>query len=73
MPPDTWQVHPGFELLGQYVDPAYVAPLTSIYESEGWKDVVPQALIDLMTKDGEITRLPSACTAATASGTTRSC
>ena len=52
--PDTWQVHPGFELLGQYVDPSYVAPLTSIYESEGWKDVVPEALVNMMTKDGEI-------------------
>ena len=53
-PPDTWQVHPGFELLGQYVDPGYVAPLTSLYESEGWKDVVPEALVDMMTKDGDI-------------------
>jgi glucose/mannose transport system substrate-binding protein len=52
--PDTWQVHPGFELLGQYVDPDYVAPLTSIYESEGWNDVVPEALVGLMTKDGEV-------------------
>jgi glucose/mannose transport system substrate-binding protein len=52
--PDTWQVHPGFELLGQYVDPGYVAPLTSIYESEGWNDVVPEALVDMMTQDGEV-------------------
>jgi glucose/mannose transport system substrate-binding protein len=52
--PDTWQVHPGFELLGQYVDPEFVAPLTSIYESEGWNEVVPEALRNLMTKDGEV-------------------
>jgi glucose/mannose transport system substrate-binding protein len=52
--PDTWQVHPGFELLGQYVDPGYVAPVTGIYESEGWNDVVPEALVGLMTKDGEV-------------------
>ena len=52
--PDTWQVHPGFELLGQYVEPSYVAPVTSIYESEGWKDVVPEALVKLMTKDKDI-------------------
>ena len=24
-PPDTWQVHPGFELIGQYVDPGFLA------------------------------------------------
>jgi len=52
--PDTWQVHPGFELLGQYVDPGYVAPVTDLYASEGWNDVVPEALRTLMTKDGEI-------------------
>jgi glucose/mannose transport system substrate-binding protein len=52
--PDTWQVHPGFELLGQYVDPDFVSPVTGIYESEGWNDVVPEALINLMTKDGEV-------------------
>ena len=23
-PPDTWQSHPGYELLGQYVDPGYL-------------------------------------------------
>ncbi len=52
--PDTWQVHPGFELLGQYVDPGYVAPVTDLYEAEGWNDVVPEALRTLMTKDGDI-------------------
>jgi glucose/mannose transport system substrate-binding protein len=31
-----------------------VAPLTSIYESEGWNEVVPEALRNLMTKDGEV-------------------
>jgi glucose/mannose transport system substrate-binding protein len=52
--PDTWQVHPGFELIGQYVEPGYVAPVTSLYEAEGWNDVVPEALRTMMTKDGEI-------------------
>lgn len=53
-PPDTWQTHPGWELLGQYVDPGYVDPITDLYESEGWNDVMPQGLIDTMTQDGEI-------------------
>lgn len=53
-PPDTWQVHPGWELLGQYVDGGYVEPITDIYKSEGWLDVMPKGLIDTMTKDGEI-------------------
>lgn len=53
-PPDTWQVHPGWELLGQYVEPGYVEPITELYESEGWNEVMPQGLIDTMTQDGEI-------------------
>lgn len=53
-PPDTWQVHPGFELLGQYVEPGYVDPITDLYASESWNDVMPKGLVDLMTKDGEI-------------------
>jgi glucose/mannose transport system substrate-binding protein len=52
--PDTWQVHPGFELIGQYVEPGYVEPVTDLYEAEGWNDVVPEALRTMMTKDGEI-------------------
>ncbi|MDZ4763982.1 MAG: ABC transporter substrate-binding protein [Chloroflexota bacterium] len=53
-PPDTWQVHPGAELLGQYVDADYVVPITDLYEANGWYDVVPQALIDMVSRDGEV-------------------
>jgi len=53
-PPDTWQIHPGNELLGQYVAANYVAPITDLYASEDWDKVTPQGLIDLMSKDGEI-------------------
>ncbi|MEZ4669394.1 MAG: ABC transporter substrate-binding protein [Anaerolineae bacterium] len=53
-PPDTWQVHPGWELRGQYVEPGYVEPITDLYASEGWNDVMPQGLIDTMTFDGEV-------------------
>jgi len=56
-PPDTWQVHPGFELLGQYVEPGFVAPITDLYKEQGWFDVMPSALIDLMSKDGEVYQL----------------
>ena len=35
-PPDTWQSHPGWELLGQYVAANYCEPITDIYQSEGW-------------------------------------
>jgi glucose/mannose transport system substrate-binding protein len=53
-PPDTWQVHPGFELLDQYVAADYVAPVTDLYQEQGWFEVMPKALTDMMTKDGEV-------------------
>jgi glucose/mannose transport system substrate-binding protein len=53
-PPDTWQVHPGYELLGQYVAAGYVDPITDLYQSEGWNDVMPKGLVEQMTKDGQI-------------------
>ncbi|HEV3209976.1 MAG TPA: ABC transporter substrate-binding protein [Chthoniobacterales bacterium] len=54
-PPDTWQSHPGYELLGQYVDPGYCEPVTDLYKSDGWDNAFPKELvINLMTKDRKI-------------------
>jgi glucose/mannose transport system substrate-binding protein len=36
-PPDSWQTHPGWELLGQYVEPGYCEPITELYKSDGWE------------------------------------
>ena len=52
-PPDTWQTHPGWELLGQYVEAGYCLPIGDIYKSEGWEKVVPQQLIDLLSRNGK--------------------
>jgi glucose/mannose transport system substrate-binding protein len=53
-PPDTWQVHPGHELFGQYVQAGYCDPLTVLYRSEGWDRIVPQGLLDQVSKGGEV-------------------
>ena len=53
-PPDTWQSHPGWELLGQYVEPDYCEPINDLYQSDGWDKVFPKALVDMMAKDGKI-------------------
>jgi glucose/mannose transport system substrate-binding protein len=53
-PPDTWQTHSGHELLGQYVRADYCVPLTGLYHSEGWDRVVPQGLLDQVSKGGEV-------------------
>ena len=54
-PPDSWQTHPGLELLGQYVEPAYCEPITELYKSDGWDKAFPKELVvNLMTKDRKI-------------------
>ena len=54
-PPDTWQSHPGFELIGQYVDPGYCEPITDLYKSGGWDTAFPKEMVvNLMTKDRKI-------------------
>jgi glucose/mannose transport system substrate-binding protein len=54
-PPDTWQTHPGLELLGQYVEPGYCEPITDLYKSNGWDTAFPKELVvNLITKDRKI-------------------
>ena len=53
-PPDSWQVHPGSEMMDQYAGAGYIEDLNDLYKSEGWDKAVPQSLIDTMTKDGKI-------------------
>jgi glucose/mannose transport system substrate-binding protein len=52
-PPDTWQSHPGWELLGEYVNPGYCEPITELYESGGWDKAFPKALINMVSQDGK--------------------
>jgi glucose/mannose transport system substrate-binding protein len=53
-PPDTWQSHPGWEMLGQYVEPGYCEEITALYKSDGWDKAFPKGLVNLMTKDGKV-------------------
>ncbi len=54
-PPDTWQSHPGRELLDQYVDAGYCEPVTDLYKNDGWDTAFPKELVvNLMTKDRKI-------------------
>jgi glucose/mannose transport system substrate-binding protein len=52
-PPDTWQSHPGWELLGQYVKQGYCEPVTELYESDGWEKAFPKALVSMVSQDGK--------------------
>jgi glucose/mannose transport system substrate-binding protein len=52
-PPDTWQTHPGWELIGQYVQPGYCEPVTELYQSAGWDKAFPKELVDMVSQDGK--------------------
>jgi glucose/mannose transport system substrate-binding protein len=54
-PPDSWQTHPGWELLGQYAEPGYCEAITDLYKSDGWDTSFSKELVvNLMTKDRQI-------------------
>src|ERR1700730_2821617 len=52
-PPDSWQSHPGWELIGQYVEPGYCEPITDLYQSGGWEKAFPKALVNMVSQDGK--------------------
>jgi glucose/mannose transport system substrate-binding protein len=56
-PPDSYQRHAGAELL-EDIEAGEVEDLTFLYEEEGWRDVFPQRLLDLITVDDAIYSVP---------------
>ncbi len=57
-PPDTFQAHAGGEL-GDYIEAGQIQDVSSLYDEEGWNDVFPQGIIDLLTVDGKIYSVPA--------------
>ena len=57
-PPDSWQGHAGWELIGTYVAAGQIEPLNDLYEEEGWFEVMPETLIPLISQDGNIYSVP---------------
>jgi glucose/mannose transport system substrate-binding protein len=57
-PPDSFQVHAGHELIDTYVVAGQMEPLTSLFEEEGWLDVMPPDLIAILSYNGEIWSVP---------------
>ncbi|AGT33537.1 ABC transporter substrate-binding protein [Geobacillus genomosp. 3] len=57
-PPSTFQVHGGAELNEGWVAAGKMEPLNDLYEQEGWMDKFPKALIDMVSKDGNIYSVP---------------
>ncbi len=57
-PPDSWQTHVGRELVDRYVVPGYCEPISDLYTSEGWADVMPEGLVEQATWEGEQYSIP---------------
>ena len=56
-PPDSYQRHAGAELVAD-IEAGEVEPLTSLWEDEGWLDVFPDTLVDMITYEDEIYSVP---------------
>jgi glucose/mannose transport system substrate-binding protein len=57
-PPDSWQAHAGQEIIGTYVAAGQIEPLNDLFDSEGMMAVMPETLIPLISKDGNIYSVP---------------
>ncbi len=49
VPPDTFQVHMGHELLDTYVTPGLMDNLDDLYSANGWASHFPQGVLDIVS------------------------
>jgi glucose/mannose transport system substrate-binding protein len=56
-PPDSYQRHAGAELEAD-IEAGEVEGLSSLWEEEGWLDVFPESLVDMITYEDEIYSVP---------------
>jgi glucose/mannose transport system substrate-binding protein len=56
-PPDSYQRHAGAELQAD-IEAGEVEPVTFLWDEEGWRDVFPDTLVDMITVDDEIYSVP---------------
>ena len=57
-PPDTFQVHAGQGLISSWVAAGRMEDLTFLYEEEGWFDVFPRELIEMISTEDGIWTVP---------------
>jgi glucose/mannose transport system substrate-binding protein len=57
-PPGSFQVHAGHELIDTYVVAGQMESVTFLYEQEGWLEVYPADLINILSYEGEIWSVP---------------
>jgi len=57
-PPESFQVHLGRELVDSHVIAGRMEPLDDLYEEEGWADVFPADLMNVIMYDGHPWSVP---------------
>jgi len=57
-PPGSFQVHMGHELTDTWVTTGNMEPLDALYEEEGWNDVFPQSVLDIVSYQGKPYSVP---------------
>jgi glucose/mannose transport system substrate-binding protein len=57
-PPESFQVHLGHELIDSHVVAGRMEPLDDLYASEGYNDVFPKDLMDVILYDGHPWAVP---------------
>jgi glucose/mannose transport system substrate-binding protein len=57
-PPDSFQVHMGQELTETWVVGGFMEPVTFIFQQEGWEEVYPQGVLDIISYEGEYWTVP---------------
>ena len=57
-PPDSFQVHAGQELIGTWVVADRMQDVSDIYEEQGWMDVFPAELLELVSTENGMWSVP---------------
>jgi glucose/mannose transport system substrate-binding protein len=57
-PPGSFQVHMGHELTDTWVTTGYMESLKFLYDQEGWSNVFPKGVIDIVSYKGEPYSVP---------------
>ena len=57
-PPGSFQVHMGHELTDTWVTTDYMEPLDFLYEQEGWADIFPQGVLDIVSYEDKPYSVP---------------
>ncbi len=57
-PPDSFQVHGGAELIDTWVKTNFLDSITALYKSEGWTNVFPKDLVEMVSYKGNQYSVP---------------